>query len=677
MYIFQVEVIMLSGEQKIGRYRLLQRIGSGGMGEIYLAEDTQMNRQVAMKIVRGEIGPYPDPVTMQDAARLFQREMRAITMLDHGSILPLFDFGEEKVNTTVITYMVMPFRKEGSLADWLQRREQTQKLTPQEVAYFIRQAADALQHAHDRGLVHQDVKPSNFLVRDRSGDMLPDLLLADFGIAKMTSATTTASQSIRGTPAFMAPEQWEGTPQPATDQYALATMAYLLLTGSTPFSGRMEQVMRQHFMTSPAAPSSRNPELSPDIDTVLLHALKKQPEERFSSISAFSQAFQQASGFIQQGTPIPRASTGAIPAVQSQPSQENVQRTPDALRSTIYPSTPSTPDHSSTPPPHPPAEPTVIADPLKATAEAALQSPPLPSEPTLAVDSMQIAPQATLQPPPPPLVSQSNSTQKSRNKRPLLLVLVILLIIASVAGLGTYQNHVQQVNADATASADNATADAATAIVYANATATAVANTAATAQAVADNPYPSYLPGNGTLAFVDPLQASNQWSEDSSNTDGGMCQFSNGAYVVSETQTNYYKYCGTTQTFDNFAFEVQLTITQGDCGGIDFRIDSPKLYYFHICQNGAYKIVRYVSNSGSDAAVLLESTSTAINTGLNQQNTIAVVANDSTLTFYVNKQQIDQEQDSNYSSGEIGLLADPQYNNATSVAYTNARLWTL
>jgi serine/threonine protein kinase len=264
------------------------------MGEIYLAEDTRIDRQVAIKVVRAETEPYPDPVTTQDTTRLFQREMRAITMLDHPHILPLFDFGEEKDGNSILTYMVMPLRQEGSLTDWLQKRGKSQKLTPNEVAHFVLQAADALQHAHDHHIIHQDVKPSNFLVRNRSGNALPDLLLMDFGISRVATATGTTSQNIRGTPTFMAPEQWEGKPQPATDQYALAVMAYLLLTGHAPFSGRMEQVMHQHFMIQPQPTGSLNPAIPPALDAVILRALEKEPDKRFPSILEFAQAFQQA-----------------------------------------------------------------------------------------------------------------------------------------------------------------------------------------------------------------------------------------------------------------------------------------------------------------------------------------------------------------------------------------------
>ncbi len=195
----------LEGSQ-IGRFRLLRPLGRGGMGEVYLAEDDQLRRQVAIKVIQTE---YPDP----DATRLFQREARAIAMLNHRHILPLFDFGEATIHGTILTsYMVMPFCKEDTLAAWMQQRRNTFLLSPHNVGFIVEQAASALQYAHNHQIVHQDVKPSNFLIRnseDASGR--PDLMLADFGVAKSNSTTASVSQSVRGTPAYMAPEQWEGT----------------------------------------------------------------------------------------------------------------------------------------------------------------------------------------------------------------------------------------------------------------------------------------------------------------------------------------------------------------------------------------------------------------------------------------------------------------------------------
>src|SRR6266487_61205 len=278
---------------QLGKYRLSRLIGSGGMGDVYIGEDAGIGRQVAVKVMRAEPSSYPDEDALKHGERLFQREMRAIAMLDHPHILPLYDYGEELLYKTTLMYMVMPFRQEGSLADWL--RQRAGLLSLQEVVYFLSQAAEALQHAHDHQIIHQDVKPSNFLIRrKRASASLPDLLLADFGIARISSLTSSVSHSSRGTPTYMAPEQWSGDPVPATDQYALAIMTYELLTGRPPFRGRPEQMMFMHLSTPPPAPSTFQATLSAGINAVILRALSKKPEERFSTISDFVAAFQQA-----------------------------------------------------------------------------------------------------------------------------------------------------------------------------------------------------------------------------------------------------------------------------------------------------------------------------------------------------------------------------------------------
>ncbi|MGI9060101.1 MAG: serine/threonine protein kinase [Ktedonobacteraceae bacterium] len=288
---------------QLGQYRLLRLLGSGGMGEVYLAEDARINQQVAIKVSRTEATPYPNNGTTLDAVRLFQREAKAIARLDHLHILPLFSYGEENVNGMTLIYIVMPYRREGSFVNWLQQCGDNALLSVQDVAYFISQAADALQYAHDNQIVHQDVKPSNFLIRtNKDHPNLPDLLLADFGIAKLSTSTASVSHSIRGTPTYMAPEQWSGEPVYATDQYALAVLTYELLAGRPPFVGRQEQVMYQHFSVQPQLPSTFTPQISKDVDTVILKALAKQPTDRFPSITAFANAFQQATRDLDAST---------------------------------------------------------------------------------------------------------------------------------------------------------------------------------------------------------------------------------------------------------------------------------------------------------------------------------------------------------------------------------------
>ncbi|MFL5695069.1 MAG: serine/threonine protein kinase [Ktedonobacteraceae bacterium] len=312
-----------------GRYHILRTLGSGSMGEVYLVDDTRINRQVAIKVIRTEGTPYPDADPNRDAARLFEREAKAIARLNHPNILPLYDFGEEVVNGVPLTYMVMPLCPDGSLATWLQQRGPSPQLTLPEVAHFVRQAGDALQHAHDNQIIHQDVKPQNFLLRGNKSAGLPDLLLADFGIAKLAVGTSGASQAIRGTPIYMAPEQWEGNPQPASDQYALGIMTYLLLTGRTPFEGGPGQMMYQHFSVAPQPPSKFNPAVNPNVDMVILRALAKNPQERYPSVAAFNTAFQQAvmmdtPTFMQggQGATLSRSQGGAINAALAISSEE-------------------------------------------------------------------------------------------------------------------------------------------------------------------------------------------------------------------------------------------------------------------------------------------------------------------------------------------------------------------
>ena len=236
-------------------------------------------------------------------------------------------------------------------------------------------------------------------------------------------------------------------------------------------------------------------------------------------------------------------------------------------------------------------------------------------------------------------------TKKSGLRTLVQIGLIILIVIFSVVGVGIYVNQEAALMR---------------------------------AQATANNPYPSYLSGKGTLAFVDPLSQESQWSSLSSSGTGGACQFTGGAFHVREQQKDYFMNCPASGIFSNFTFEVQLTVTRGDCGGMTFRDGgSGHFYYFHICQNGSYRVSKYISNSGSDAKTLISSSSSVFHTGLGQQNKIAVVADGGTMTFYVNERRIAQVQDSSYTSGSVGLIADARDENTTDVAYTNAKLWTL
>ena len=754
---------------QLGHYRLLRLIGSGGMGEVYLAEDPRINRQVAVKVIRTEASSYANSLSNQDAARLFQREAKAIAMLDHPYILPLYDYGEEPLNGAVFTYLVMPFRPEGSLTNWMRQRGD-QLLSSGDVEHFIHQAATALQYAHDRQIIHQDVKPSNFLIREnRDLPNRPDLLLTDFGVAKLSTATSSVSHSIRGTPTYMAPEQWSGDPVPATDQYALAVMAYELLVGRPPFHGPPMRMMYLHSNTPVQPPSTLNPQLSADVDAVLLCALAKQPQSRFASISAFANAFRQAMHGIDAPTLISAQSTQPptdskdisvtlaisqaeaiygtqrkltlpngrqiqviVPAnaydgqilrldALSDPGGSNVSVGVLMLRLAVKQvAEPVTPFVGNSDSAFPMSDPNLLKT-LPASNPNLQATMPAASNPHLFA-----APQAPVTPIPPMFVQPQLQSQPPPKKagfsvKVALLVGLALLIVFASAGFFVYTTaHNQSINtaqANATttaqANAANTAQTSLTATGQANAlstarasgAATAQANTLATAQAngVASaqitataaaiataqananatasashtsDPYPPYT---GTLALSDPLSSNNQgngWDEYANNVSA--CSFTGGAYQVKETKNQYYADCFSTPYFGNFAYQVQMQIAQGDCGGIIFRADASHalFYFFRVCQDGSYALLRYVDNTNTNAVMLGEGNSNAIQTGPGATNIIAAVANSDQISLYANNQYIASAVDNNYSVGHIALFAQSE-GNTTDVNFSNLMVWTM
>lgn len=301
----------------LGGYTLKRLIGSGGMGTVYLAEDPAIGQQVAIKLVHTDALDISESLYTTRVRERFRQEARAIAALDHPHILPLYRYGEEETTVGLRAYMIMQYRPEGSLSDWLRGRAglahssiplppvslfsglpASWPLPPREVAEYVRQAASALQYAHDRGIIHRDVKPANFLLRTDvdagdSQDAKVQLLLSDFGLAEFY-ASSSSTTSVFGTPMYMSPEQFDGHAVPASDQYALAITAYYLLAGRLPFEGEPIYLMRQHLDTAPPSILTYVPSLPVEVEHVLEQALAKQPTERFSSMNHFAQAFMQA-----------------------------------------------------------------------------------------------------------------------------------------------------------------------------------------------------------------------------------------------------------------------------------------------------------------------------------------------------------------------------------------------
>jgi len=301
---------MLKPGDQIGHYNIQERIEGGNMGMVYRAQDTRNQQEVAIKV----ISCRDDQTIPEKVVEDFQREAQMIAQLNHPRILLLLR-DDQGVSIRYdsnkgIYYMVMPYCQEKDLNFWLRKDAKQPGWLPLEgVAHFVHQAAQALQHIHNNNIVHRDVKPSNFLIqshKENVAPLYPDICLADFGIARLTTTDMTAI--VIGTSKYMAPEQWENRPEligPHTDQYALGIMAYELLTGYCPFVGTPLELRQQHCKDSPQPPSKQKSGIPAEIDRVIIRALEKDPQKRFPSVSAFDQEFQKAVSILTQPPPVP------------------------------------------------------------------------------------------------------------------------------------------------------------------------------------------------------------------------------------------------------------------------------------------------------------------------------------------------------------------------------------
>jgi serine/threonine-protein kinase len=254
--------------QRIGRYAVLGVLGRGAMGVVYRARDPRIDRVVALKTLVLPQGV--DATTAHQLKARFLNEARAAGRLSHPAIVTVHDADEDP--ETGIAYLAMEYIEGRELKDLL-----AEGLSPQQLLAILAQVADALQHAHERGIVHRDVKPANILV---SADGRAKL--ADFGIARLEASTLTQDGQLLGSPAYMAPEQVQARPiSPATDVYALAVILFEGLTGRKPFQGP-GLIATTHAIVATPAPraSTIRPGLSPALDAVLGRGLAKAPDQR-------------------------------------------------------------------------------------------------------------------------------------------------------------------------------------------------------------------------------------------------------------------------------------------------------------------------------------------------------------------------------------------------------------
>jgi serine/threonine-protein kinase len=270
--------------RQLNQYRLVRKLGSGGMGEVYLAEHSLLKRPCALKLIR--------PEGAGDAVNLgrFEREVRTTARLSHPNIIEIFDYGRTEEGTF---YYVMEYLPGLTLDDLVSRHG---PLPAGRVIYLLRQACEALSEAHAAGLVHRDIKPAN-LFAARRGRRFDLTKVLDFGLVKAASAAGPDSLARRGktagTPQFMSPEQVqaEATLDARSDIYAMGAVAYALLTGRPPFDAPTSvQVMIAHVRTPVEPPSTLQPDVPADLERAVLRCLAKDRADRFPDARALAEA---------------------------------------------------------------------------------------------------------------------------------------------------------------------------------------------------------------------------------------------------------------------------------------------------------------------------------------------------------------------------------------------------
>jgi serine/threonine protein kinase len=264
---------------QFGRYQILQKLGQGGMGAVYLAEDSKLGRRVALKVPR---------FAPEDGSRVidrFSREARVAAGIDHPNICPVYDVGEVEG----VHYFTMPFIEGMPLSE---QADPDRLLPPPDVAILIRRLALAVAVLHERGIIHRDLKPSNIFLRPNG-----EPVVMDFGLARSVSGTgrLTATGAALGTPAYMSPEQVRGQLGelgPATDIYSLGVILFELLTGHLPFVGPFEAVCSQILFGAPPNPSQLRVEVDARLDAICQKAMGKRAEDRYASMGDFAAALE-------------------------------------------------------------------------------------------------------------------------------------------------------------------------------------------------------------------------------------------------------------------------------------------------------------------------------------------------------------------------------------------------
>ncbi len=253
--------------QQLGNYHVLSLLGHGGFADVYLGGHLYLRTRAAIKVLHTQLA--------SGDLEHFLIEARTIANLVHPFIVRVLEFGVEGN----VPFLVMEYAPHGTLR---QRYPKGTRLPLLEIMPYVVQVATALDYAHTKKLIHRDIKPENMLLNANN-----EVWLSDFGLALLTqSSNYQSTKEVVGTATYMAPEQLQGKPQPASDQYALGIVVYEWLTGDRPFHGSFFELASQHMLVPPPPLYGRAPGITPDMDKVVMTALNKEPQQRFRTVRA-------------------------------------------------------------------------------------------------------------------------------------------------------------------------------------------------------------------------------------------------------------------------------------------------------------------------------------------------------------------------------------------------------
>src|SRR5215213_2097353 len=311
-----------------GRYRIVRKLGAGGMANVYLAEDEDLGRRVAIKILNDRYAN--DDLFIER----FRREAKSAAALSHPNIVSVYDRGEAEGTY----YIAMEVIEGRSLKELIMTRG---PLPIAQALAYTHEILEALRFAHRHGIIHRDIKPHNILIGER-------LKVTDFGIARAGASQMTEAGSIMGTAQYLSPEQARGAPVTASsDLYSVGIVLYEMLTGQVPFSGDSAiEIAMKHLNEVPKPPSSLRPEITPELGQVVLRALAKNADDRYQTADEFTEDLDR----VEAGIPLsPETATAATAVLTGVPATQATQVLSAPPTTPLPPSAPRRP-----PPTYPP-----------------------------------------------------------------------------------------------------------------------------------------------------------------------------------------------------------------------------------------------------------------------------------------------------------------------------------